>query len=110
MVEEPASEDGDRDVRRLQLVAAPGHSSGQNGREGEAPVFIRTDAPEPGKTRGSCPSRIGMVMVHAVVVRLPQLENGVWYRHAIAVEHAAVHVDPLTARVVARKRVARRIG
>ena len=50
------------------------------------------------------------MMVHAVVVRLPELENGVRHRHPIAVEHAAVHVDPLTARVVARKRVAHRIG
>src|SRR5687767_884287 len=73
MVDEFEGEDGIRDVWRLQLVTVAGHASGQNGGEGEAPVFIRTDAPEPRETRRSCPPRIGRMMVHAVVVRLPEL-------------------------------------
>jgi hypothetical protein len=107
MIEQPAREDGDGDVRRV-MTAVTRDASRQNGTELEATVLIGTDATEARKVAASRPSRVRRVVVDTVAIRLPQLDHGVRNADTVAIEHVAVDFDALTLSILPGKRIAAR--
>src|SRR5262249_36158063 len=94
--QEAAGEQADIDVRRLQRVAAAGHTPGPYGGETEAAVGIARATPEAAEGWVEWLRLIVLGMgVATVGIRLPDLDEGVGHRRAVAVEDAADDLQPL---------------
>ena len=78
-LEEPAGEDPDLDVRRLQPPLRPRHAPGLDGHELEPPVVLRPGAPEAAEAvlERDVLTVVGRMRVAAGRVRLPDLDHAV---------------------------------
>ncbi len=100
LLQEPAGEDGDDDVRRLRATVRGGHSPWLDRDELERAVVGRLRAAEPAEALLELDLRtiVDGMRVAAGGVRLPDLDHAVRHRIAVAVQEQAP--DPDRARVV----------
>ncbi len=99
-LEQPAGEDTDLDVRRLQPPVRPRHAPGLDGDELEPAVVLRPGAAEAEEAvlERDVVTVVGRVPVAAGGVRLPDLDHAVGHAVARAVGQPAADAD--RARVV----------
>src|SRR6267143_1866848 len=102
LLEQPAREDGQVDVRSFQRPAPPSHTARPDGHEPVPAGLVGQGPAESVEARIGRAPIVGMV-VAALRVRLPDLQDGVVDGRAVAVEHAALDDDLLAARTVARE-------
>ena len=105
MLQQPAREDDDVDVRRLGSAVAVGNRSGLHGLEDALAVGIGFQAAEAVEVRiGVAGAGIERVRIAALRVGLPQLDHRIAGRgRAVAIHHAEGEPDALALGAVARQ-------
>ena len=109
--QQASGEQAEVDVGRLQRVAAAGHAPRADGGEPEAALGVAGAAPE-AVERGI--ERLGLAVfgmgIAAGGVGLPDLDEGIGHRGAVAVEDATGDLDALALRVRFDQRLGARPG